>query len=108
MILVKCIKDDDLAIKGRLYGAYRKNDDYYQLVYTVASTGLIQLVNPIFIHKDNLTIESEVIAPLINVDTKTTKVKSKANPFGLRKDTFSFDCVDCRKEFMYCGGLHNV
>jgi len=105
--LVKVTSKDTLAIEGRTYSAIDK-DNKLLLTHTLASTGLVQLTNSVIVDPADVEILQEKVTNSINTNTGTTKAKVKANPYGLRKDVFSFDCDACRKEYIYCGEVHNV
>ena len=107
MKLVKVITKDTLAIEGRTYSAIDKGNNLL-LTHTLASTGLVQLNNPVVVDPADVELLKENVTNGINTNTGTKKAKIQANPYGLRKDVFSFDCNDCKKDYVYCGAVHNV
>ena len=108
MKLYKVTSKDTLAIEGRTYSAVDKGNDLI-LTHTVASSGLVQLTRPVVVTTSDVEkVSDQVFHANINTRKGTKKAYIKANPFGIRKDVYNPDCVDCKTILDYCGALHNA
>jgi len=106
--LYKVTSKNTLAIEGRTYSAVDKGDNLI-LTHTVASIGLVQLTRPVVVTTSEVEkVSDQVFHASINTQKGTKKAYIKANPFGIRKDVYNADCVDCKTILDYCGALHNA